>query len=54
MTTLGARRLQLLLYVAPATVFYIVFLVLPYAMLLRLSLFRFSSLRLYVPRVHPR
>ena len=44
-----ARRLSLLLYLAPATVFYLVFLVVPYAMLLRLSLFRFSSMRLYIP-----
>ena len=44
-----ARRLSLLLYLAPATIFYLVFLVVPYAMLLRLSLFRFSSMRLYIP-----
>ena len=44
-----ARRLSLLLYLAPATIFYLVFLVVPYALLLRLSLFRFSSMRLYIP-----
>lgn len=44
----GSRRLQLLLYLAPVTLFYVVFLVVPYAMLLRLSFFRFSSMRLYV------
>ena len=44
----GRGRLHLLLHVAPVTLFYVVFLVLPYALLLRLSLFRFSSMRLYV------
>lgn len=39
----------LLLYLAPVTVFYVGFLVVPYAMVLRLSFFRFSSMRLYVP-----
>lgn len=48
---MGSRRLQLLLYVAPVTIFYIVFLVVPYAMLLRLSLFRFSSMHLYIPEL---
>lgn len=43
-----ARRLSLLLYLGPVTLFYLVFLVLPYAMVLRLSVFRFSSMRLYV------
>ncbi len=43
---MNARRL---LYLAPVTIFYLVFLVVPYAMLLRLSLFRFSSMRLYIP-----
>lgn len=41
---------RLFLYLAPVTAFYLVFLVIPYAMLLRLSLFRFSSMRLYVPQ----
>ena len=45
----GRRRVELLLYVGPAILFYAVFLVLPYAMVLRLSFFRFSSMRLYVP-----
>ena len=43
------RRAGLLLYLAPVTLFYVAFLVLPYAMVLRLSFFRFSSMRLYVP-----
>lgn len=43
-----SRRRQFLLYVAPVTIFYVVFLVVPYAMLLRLSLFRFSAMHLYV------
>jgi putative spermidine/putrescine transport system permease protein len=46
---LSRRRVGLLLYLAPVSVFYLAFLVVPYAMLLRLSLFRFSSMRLYVP-----
>lgn len=45
----GSRRTALLLYLAPVTLFYLGFLVLPYAMVLRLSLFRFSSMRLYIP-----
>lgn len=44
-----SRRAALLLYLAPVTLFYLGFLVLPYAMVLRLSLFRFSSMRLYIP-----
>ncbi len=43
------RRAELLIYLAPVTIFYIGFLILPYLMVLRLSLFRFSSMRLYVP-----
>lgn len=39
----------LLPYIAPVTLFYLLFLVVPYAMVLRLSFFRFSSMRLYVP-----
>ncbi len=46
-----SRRLSLLLYIAPVTIFYVVFLVVPYAMLLRLSLFRFSAMRLYIPEL---
>ena len=42
-------RTALLLHVAPAGLFYLLFLVVPYAMVLRLSFFRFSSMRLYVP-----
>jgi len=49
MTVAGRRRGELFLYLAPVTVFYVLFLVLPYAMVLRLSFFRFSSMRLYVP-----
>jgi putative spermidine/putrescine transport system permease protein len=44
-------RLSLMLYLAPATLFYVVFLVVPYAMVLRLSLFRFSSMQLYIPEL---
>ena len=40
-------RSQLLLLLAPVTVFYAVFLLLPYAMVLRLSLFRYSAMQLY-------
>jgi putative spermidine/putrescine transport system permease protein len=47
--TTAGRRTELLLYLGPVTLFYVVFLVLPYAMVLRLSFFRFSSMRLYVP-----
>ena len=43
------RRSELLLYLAPVTLFYVLFLIVPYAMVLRLSFFRFSSMRLYVP-----
>lgn len=46
---MASRRAALLLYLAPVTLFYLGFLVLPYAMVLRLSLFRFSSMRLYIP-----
>jgi putative spermidine/putrescine transport system permease protein len=42
------RRLALLVYLGPATLFYLGFLVLPYLMVLRLSFFRFSSLQLYI------
>ena len=38
-----------LVYFGPALLFYAAFLVLPYAVLLRLSLFRYSSMRLYIP-----
>ena len=44
----GSRRAAML-FLAPVTLFYLGFLVLPYAMVLRLSLFRFSSMRLYIP-----
>jgi putative spermidine/putrescine transport system permease protein len=44
-------RWQLLLYVGPVSLFYVGFLVVPYAMLLRLSLFRFSAMRLYIPEL---
>ncbi len=44
-----ARRRGALLHLLPITLFYAVFLVVPYAMVLRLSFFRFSSMQLYVP-----
>jgi putative spermidine/putrescine transport system permease protein len=47
--TVSRRRAELLLYLAPVTLFYVLFLIVPYAMVLRLSFFRFSSIRLYVP-----
>lgn len=40
-----------MLYLAPAALFYSAFLVVPYAMLLRLSLFRFSGMQLYIPQL---
>ena len=42
-------RAGLLLSLGPVTLFYLLFLVVPYALVLRLSFFRFSSMRLYVP-----
>ena len=51
MSTAPTRRTALLLYLAPAALFYLAFLVAPYALLLRLSLFRFSSMRLYIPEL---
>lgn len=51
MTPTRQRRLGLLLYLAPTTLFYATFLVVPYAMLLRLSLFRFSTMQLYIPQL---
>ena len=42
------RRLSTLGYTAPALAFYLVFLVAPYAVLLRLSAFRYDAMRLYV------
>jgi putative spermidine/putrescine transport system permease protein len=42
------RRLELLLYLGPVALFYIGFLVVPYLMVLRLSFFRFSSMKLYI------
>jgi putative spermidine/putrescine transport system permease protein len=38
----------LLLYLGPVALFYIGFLVVPYLMVLRLSFFRFSSMKLYI------
>lgn len=49
MSGTARRRGALLLYLAPVTLFYVVFLILPYAMVLRLSFFRYSSMRLYIP-----
>lgn len=48
MSTPG-RRLGALACLAPVTLFYLAFLVVPYAMVLRLSFFRFSPTTLYVP-----
>ena len=46
----GRRRsLGLLLSLSPVTLFYAGFLVLPYLLVLRLSFFRYSSMRLYIP-----
>lgn len=42
-------RLSAFGYFVPVVVFYLGFLVLPYVFLLRLSLYKFSSLRLYIP-----
>jgi len=45
----GMRRfLAPVLYIGPATLFYLGFLVLPYLMVLRLSFFQYSSLQLYI------
>src|SRR5580692_97023 len=44
-----SRRLELLGYLAPIVVFYVGFLILPYLMVLRLSFFQFSSMKLYIP-----
>jgi putative spermidine/putrescine transport system permease protein len=43
------RRLELFAYLGPITLFYLGFLVVPYLMVLRLSFFRFSSTKLYIP-----
>lgn len=45
--TVPSRTAQLALL--PVTLFYVLFLVLPYVLVLRLSFFRFNSMRLYVP-----
>jgi len=37
------------LYLAPITVFYLLFLVLPYGLVLRMSFYRFSATTMYVP-----
>ena len=44
------RRLALVGYLAPVTLFYIGFLILPYLSLLELSFFRYSSAKLYIPQ----
>ena len=44
-------RTSLLLHLAPITLFYVAFLVVPYALILRLSLYRFSPTRLYLPEL---
>jgi putative spermidine/putrescine transport system permease protein len=44
------QRLALLCYLAPVTLFYVGFLVLPYLSLLELSFFKFSSAKLYIPQ----
>lgn len=51
--TLGHRRrqrLSLVGYLAPVTLFYIGFLILPYLSLLELSFFRYSPAKLYIPQ----
>jgi putative spermidine/putrescine transport system permease protein len=50
MNTQMPRRAALALYLGPVTLFYLVFLVAPYAMVLRLSVFRFSAMQLYIPQ----
>jgi putative spermidine/putrescine transport system permease protein len=42
------RRLDLALYLGPVALFYVGFLIMPYLMVLRLSFFRFSSMKLYI------
>lgn len=42
-------RAGTLLFLAPITLFYAVFMVVPYLIVLRLSFFRFSATRLYLP-----
>ena len=42
------KRLALIGYLAPVTLFYIGFLILPYLSLLELSFFRYSSAKLYI------
>ncbi len=46
---ISRRGMELLLYLAPVTLFYVVFLILPYLMVLRLSFFQFSPMHLYIP-----
>src|SRR3954467_12395538 len=51
--TAGRRRRQrlgLIGYLAPVTLFYVGFLILPYLSLLELSFFRYSSAKLYIPQ----
>lgn len=48
MTHARRRRAELLLYLGPVTLFYVAFLILPYILVLRLSFFRYSSMRLYI------
>jgi putative spermidine/putrescine transport system permease protein len=43
------RRLALVVTMGPIALFYFVFLILPYLMIFRLSFFRFSSMKLYIP-----
>lgn len=42
-------RLRLLAYLAPASVFYIIFLLVPYWLILEMSFFSYSSTKLYLP-----
>ena len=42
------QRLALLVYLGPVTLFYLGFLIVPYLFLLRMSFYRFSSLKLYI------
>jgi putative spermidine/putrescine transport system permease protein len=43
------RNFGLLVYLGPLSLFYLLFLVAPYLILLRMSFNRFSSIRLYIP-----
>ncbi len=44
------RRLALTAFLGPVTLFYAAFLVVPYLFLFEMSLYKFSSLKLYIPQ----